>query len=307
MDYGKILETSGVTDEELDSLTDAERKVLIDMMNELIDTGSSNTLKSLWYEDYEEVPVDIETFITDEDYLGASIGGSLYPFWMDVLKKLFAPNAKYFECILSGAIGIGKTTVSDIGIAYMLHKLLCLKNPQEHYGLTKSSIMTINFFNVTKDLSYGVSYSKLQSMLIDSPWFRDHGSVIGRNNQAYVPGKNIQINVGSQLSHALGQDVFCLYGDTEICTSNGVFKVEDLEGEEVQVYQVDDNGSLTLSDPCEVLLTSYTTELMEIELEDGCILKCTPNHLLRLTDGSYKRACELTIEDEIMEGGMYES
>ena len=181
----------------------------------------------------------------------------------------------------------------------MLHRLLCLKNPQQYYGLTKSSIMTVNFFNVTKLLGYGVSYEKLQSMLKLSPWFIDHGTIVGRSNQTYVPGKNIQINVGSQVEHALGQDVFCISGDTEIITESGVEKVEDLEGDDVRVYQIDDNGNVVLSDECEILLTSYTDELYEIELEDGGIIKTTANHRLRLSDGSYKRVCELNEDDEL--------
>lgn len=299
MDFKKATSEVELTDEELALLSDSEKKILVDVVNELKENGSSNTIKSLWYEDYEEVPVDIETFVMDEDYLGKSVGDHLYPFWMDVLKTLFAPGAKYFECILSGAIGIGKTTVADVGLAYMLYKLLALKHPQEFYGLTPSSIMTINFFNVTKELSSGVSYKKLQSMLVNSPWFLDHGTVVGRNEEEYLPGKNIQINVGSQLEHALGQDVFCLTGDTEILTENGIESLEDLEGTETRVYQEDESGELSLSEPCEILLTSYTDRILEIHFEDGGIIRCTPYHRFRLTTGEYKMACELTEDDEI--------
>lgn len=301
MDYSNLILNPDVSEEELDALSDEERKILLDMVTEFVSTGSSNTLKSLWYEDYDEVPVDIDTFIDDPDYLGNSVGGdNIYPFWRGVLRQLFAPGSKYFECILSGAIGIGKTTIADIGLAYMLHKLLCLKHPQEYYGLTRSSIMTVNFFNVTKMLGYGVSYAKLQSMLIDSPWFLDHGTLVGREKSTYVPDKNIQICVGSQVEHALGQDVFCVTGDTEIQTSNGVFRIEDLDGrEDVEVYQKSDGDAIDKSCPCEVSLTGYTDELIEIEFEDGGILRCTPSHKIMLMDGSYKRACDLDIDDEL--------
>ena len=39
----------------------------------------------------------------------------------------------------------------------------------------------------------------------------------------------------------------------------------------------------------------------EIELEDGTVIKCTPNHRLRLKDGSYKEAQYLTENDELMD------
>lgn len=299
MEFSDLILNSEVTEEELDELNDEERRVLMNMVNELIDTGSSNTLKSLWLEDYEEVPVDIDTFIDDIEFLGGSIGDTLYPFWRDVLRELFSPGAKYFECILSGAIGIGKTTVADIGIAYMLHRLLCLKNPPEYYGLSKTSIMTINFFNVTKNLAYGVSYNKLQSMLKNSPWFLRHGTLYGRKNQEYIPGKNIEINIGSQVEHSLGQDVFCVTGDTEIVTDHGTIQIQELDGREVRVFQFYEDGQIGLSDPCEVMLTGYVDELIELELENGSTIRLTPSHKVMLSDGSYKRACELTSEDEV--------
>ena len=37
----------------------------------------------------------------------------------------------------------------------------------------------------------------------------------------------------------------------------------------------------------------------EIELEDGSTVRCTGNHLFLLKTGEYKRADELTLEDEL--------
>lgn len=301
--FEDLLGNNDISMEELESLSEEERKVLLDMVNELTTYGASNTLKSLWYEDYEEVPVDIDTFIDDERYLGNALGDTLYPFWRDVLRKLFAPGAKYFECVLTGAIGLGKTTIADVGLAYMLHRLLCLKNPPSYYGLSKMSIMTVNFFNVTLDLSYGVAYQKFQSMVLSSPWFLDHGTVSGTKNMVYSPGKNIQLEVGSKEQHALGQDVFCVTGDTIVSTVDGDFQVEDLEGGTVRVRQLDGYGNVRVSDPCEVVKTKEVDELIEIGLDGGGVIRCTPDHPVMLRDGSYKLAQELTEMDELAEVG----
>ena len=297
-----VLINQDITPEELESLTDQEKEILFNMLNELNDYGSSNTLKSIWYEDYEEVPVDIDTFIDDERFLGNALGNTLYPFWREVLRKLFAPGAKYYECVLTGAIGLGKTTIADIGLAYMLHKLLCLKNPPSYYGLSKMSIMTINFFNVTLDLSYGVAYQKFQSMVLSSPWFREHGTVSGTKNMVYSPGKNIQLEVGSKEEHALGQDVFCVTGDTVIRTLTGDFRIKDLisRGRTLNVAQLDKDHRTTLSGLCRVKETKEVTELIEIETEDGGVIRCTEDHPLMLQDGTYKKAGELTESDELM-------
>ena len=293
---------SSIHEDELAQLSDEERKILINLMDELSKYGSSNTLKSLWYEDYEEVPVDIDTFIDDPYYLGESLGeGAVFPFWRKVLRKLFAPDSKYFECILTGAIGIGKTTIACIGLAYMLYKLLCLKNPPSYYGLSKMSIMAVSFFNVTLDLAYGVAYAKFQSMLTTSPWFLEHGTIAGTKNPVYIPGKNIQFVVGSSDKHALGKDVFCVTGDTPVATFNGVYRIKDLVGDTLNVYQLDNDRNVVLSNPCHARETKKVTSLLEIEMDNGGILRCTEDHPIMLIDGTYKKAGELTPEDELME------
>lgn len=62
-------------------------------------------------EGYEEVPVDIDTFINDPYYLGQIYGeGGVYPYWVDALHKIY-PNpiySPYEEVCITGAIGVGK-------------------------------------------------------------------------------------------------------------------------------------------------------------------------------------------------------
>lgn len=89
-------------------------------------------------------------------------------------------------------------------MAYVLHKLLCLKNPQKYYGLNKSSIMTINFFNINLQLAETVSFGKFQSLITKSPWFLEHGTLVGKSKPNLVPDKGIKLMFGSNSSHALG-------------------------------------------------------------------------------------------------------
>lgn len=103
------------------------------------------------------------------------------------------------------------------------------------------------------------------------------------------------------MEHSLGKDIYCLSGDTIVVTEDGPRHIKDIEGEYVRLYSSDDNGNLCLSYPSLVVLTKETSELYEIELEDGTKIKCTGEHLLRLKDGSYKRVDSLTEDDEIME------
>ena len=64
---------------------------------------------------YKEVPVDIDTFISDPMYLGRSTrnGESIYPFWKDKLNEVFNTPDSFQKqkdmIVLNTAIGVGKT------------------------------------------------------------------------------------------------------------------------------------------------------------------------------------------------------
>lgn len=283
---------------DIDRLTPEELKYLKSAISD------EDKMNNLWYSDYEEIPVDIETFMTDPEYLGKSLindeGKSLiYPFWHNELQKIWAPNSGIWELALSGSIGSGKSTQAVICMAYMLYRLLCLRDPTKYYNLTKGSKIAIAFFNLNLDQAYGVGWTKLQGYLKNSPWFLRHGSLVGRgDNLTYYPEKDINIVVGSQLSHFIGRDIFCLTGDTIIETENGCATIESLQDYPVRV--LNSNGELSDQSVCSCLM-GFTKDLIEIQLEDDTIIRCTPNHRFMLKDGSWKQAMDLTEDDELME------
>lgn len=91
--------------EDIKKLKPDEQLVVKEIIQELATTGTSKLLKDLWYSDYEEIPVNIDTFIDDPRYLGNSLGHSIYPFWRRQLRNIFAPGAENTEIILTGGIG----------------------------------------------------------------------------------------------------------------------------------------------------------------------------------------------------------
>lgn len=297
-------------------LSEYERNLSVDeitalksILTEISLAGRSSTLDGLWEADYEEVPVDIYTFITDKRYLGESCmsdDGNLliYKFWVNALSVIFAPESQIMECGLSGAIGLGKSTIACIGLAYVLYKLLCLKNPAAYYRLTKGSRIAIAIFNISVDQGFGVGFSKLQSMLMKSPWFLEHGSVVGTKNQTYYPGKNIDILVGSKMEHFIGRDVFCLTGDTKICTEVGVKTLEELAGTSIRVLSLDDNNNVVLSSNyARIEQTALVNDLIELELDDGTSIRCTPEHRLLLASCTYKQAKDISTYDKLVVSG----
>lgn len=154
--------------------------------------------------DYKEAVPTIEIFIKDPYYIGKSIGDTLYPIWLDALKKVYPSPyySPYSEIILSGAIGLGKSTMARIVTLYDICKLLCLKNPHDFYSLTPTTVISYALMNATQGLSKKVLYDEIIQMIELSPFFK---SRLDLNKKARTLFKgNIDIDSGSRGRDMLG-------------------------------------------------------------------------------------------------------
>lgn len=224
--------------------------------------------------------------------------------------------------VVHNSIGTGKTTNGVLLMLYHLYRTMCMRDPQAFFGLSPGSQITYAFLNNTLASSYGVAYQTFQAFIQESPWFLKHGTITGRANPEYIPDKGFGFVVGSRPQHTLGKNIIasimdevsfapgqnvsyekCLVGETIIKTSEGEFRIEDLEGKSIIVLSWDEKEQIVESDECSVIKTKEATELFEIELEDGTVLKCTPEHRWLLKDGTYKMAKDLSAEDELLDIG----
>lgn len=192
----------------LAELTPEERNAAISILTDIAEKGNSKALEDLYYRDYDEIPVDIDTFIENDRYIGKFTGNGtlIYPYWREKLREMF-DDENYQEVALTGSIGIGKSTIACIAMAYLLYKTMCLRDPQEYFRLAAGSTIVFAFFNNTLDLTNSVGYGTIQNMVQNSPWFLERGIVSGTKNKEYVPNKLIRFRVGSQASHALGTNI----------------------------------------------------------------------------------------------------
>lgn len=295
--------------EVLNSLSEQERKVLIEMLSNMT-KGDSSLYQQLKYQDFDEIPVDIETFLYDKNYLGNGLIDSegrftVFPYWVETLKKIFPDNltTKYNTLVLTGSIGIGKSFFAVLCMLYLLYRMLCLKDPYLYYGLQPIDKITFSFINVTIDAAKGVAWDKIQQLLQSSPWFMSHGTVSGRSDLVWTPSKRIELVVGSNNNAIIGRALFCLDGDTLIYTDTGISRIRDLEGQFFKplTYDTTSNSFEYADEDCTVQMTATSDIEYQIELEDSTIIKCTPSHRFLLVDGTYKRADELTDLDEVVD------
>lgn len=206
----------------LDGLSEEERRLALEILKEFSQDGVSTLLDTLQYGDFEEIPVDIDTFLDDDRYLGKGLWEvdvlsgtrrcTIFPYWRETLKKLFPDNltTAYNTLILTGAIGIGKSFVGVIAMLYLLYRMLCLKDPYGYFGMQPIDKITFSMLNITLDAAQGVAWDKAQQMIQSSSWFMDHGAVnASRSNPMWQPGKHIELIFGSQNRHVVGRALFC--------------------------------------------------------------------------------------------------
>lgn len=224
------------------SCDSAEQEVLMQILKELADTGTSPTYEQVWLADYKEVPVDIDTFLCSETYLGKTnrCGAAVYPFWRKSLNEFFGAGNQYWEWVLTGATRIGKTSTAMSAVAYMLYRLMCLRDPQRFFGKKDISKFSILFFNITKELASSVAYREFNDTLRESPWFLLHGHFSNsEENFRYIPeGNKISIDFGSSGSHALGQQIYCAVMDEMNFSQAGIKDVNKAKKRMKETYDI---------------------------------------------------------------------
>lgn len=206
--------------DELKNLSENERRLAIQILKEMSDNGTSEKYNKLLYEDYEEIPVTIETFLHDKNYLGKALINdegkyTIFPYWEETLKKIFPTNldTNYNTAVFTGAIGLGKSTIAVIAVLYQLYRMICLKNPYLHYGLQDIDLITFAFMNITLDAAKGVAWDKCQQMLQKSDWFMSRGTMSKGDYPQWKPPKGIELICGSLPRHIIGRAVFAVFVD----------------------------------------------------------------------------------------------
>lgn len=206
----------------LDGLSEEEKRYALEILKQLSENGKSELLQDLEFGDFEEIPVDIDTFLDDDTYLGKGLWEvdkitgerrcTVFPYWREKFRELFPDNVStaYNTLILTGAIGIGKSFAGVIAQLYLLYRMLCLKDPYNYFGMQPIDKITFSMLNITLDAAQGVAWDKAQQLIQSSAWFMEHGAVnASRSNPVWQPGKHIELIFGSQNRHVVGRALFC--------------------------------------------------------------------------------------------------
>jgi len=166
---------------------------------------------------YTETPPTIDEFISDPYYLGDSLnnGDAVFPYWKDILINIyptpFYETNRYKLIVLSGATGIGKSTVSSIIFLYDLARLLCMEEPQLTFKLPKSAKIFFTLTNSTLENVEEINYDPIINFIRQSPFFRSKFDNTKSKTSMFV--KNIDINMVSRKRSLVGKNVYSASSD----------------------------------------------------------------------------------------------
>lgn len=102
---------------------------------------------------------------------------------------------KFPYAMITGAIGIGKTTVAAIVLPYLVHWTLCLKDPQDFFDLLPGSRIAFMMMSTSEKQALEVVFGDIKARVGHSPWFDKYRPDPAFKNQLRFP-KDIWIIPG---------------------------------------------------------------------------------------------------------------
>lgn len=149
-------------------------------------------------------PVGPREFIESKAYMDKA--GVLWPRVMDEFEEM--NSGKYTESVLTGGIGVAKTTIALYSQAYQLYQLSCLRNPHEEFDLDPSSEIVVIFQSLNEKLAKDVDYARFRDMLANAPYFRRQFPFDrSRESEMRFPNRIVVKPVSGQDTGAIGQNV----------------------------------------------------------------------------------------------------
>jgi hypothetical protein len=160
------------------SLTEVEQKLFDELAAE-IRAGQHDSYDDLWRLDFQKEPPSIEKFLLDDYYLGKSwrpIPGEnegIWPAWLELLKNHLNLSSRIHNLVITGSLGIGKTSIMVAVILYRIAIATHLKNPQNFFGLSRNSNIVYNLLSVTKEAVKDTAFGTAMGYMGDSAYFTE--------------------------------------------------------------------------------------------------------------------------------------
>jgi hypothetical protein len=145
-------------------------------------------LEALKSDNFAERPVDAKTFVEGEAYLGQPPLSQVQYDIVEAMSQIYrledvvdllgdTEGRRYYnkytknEVILQLGKGSGKDFTSTVACAYIVYKLLCLKDPARYFGKPSGDAIDIINVAINAQQAKNVFFKGFKSKIERSPWF----------------------------------------------------------------------------------------------------------------------------------------
>jgi len=145
-------------------------------------------LEALQDSPFEEMPVDAKTFVEGLDFLGQPPLSEVQYDIVEAMSQIYRKEdvvrimgseegARYYkkytknEVILQLGKGSGKDFTSTVACAYIVYKLLCLKDPARYFGKPAGDAIDIINVAINAQQAKNVFFKGFKTKIERSPWF----------------------------------------------------------------------------------------------------------------------------------------
>jgi hypothetical protein len=145
-------------------------------------------LEALQDDHFNEMPVDAKTFVEGENYLGQPPLSDIQYDIVEAMSQIYRKEdvinmlgeekgSRYYdkytknEIILQLGKGSGKDFVSTVACAYIVYKLLCLKDPAKYFGKPSGDAIDLINVAINAQQAKNVFFKGFKSKIERSPWF----------------------------------------------------------------------------------------------------------------------------------------
>ena len=145
-------------------------------------------LEVLKADNFEEKPVDAKTFVEGEDFLAQPPLSQVQYDIVEAMSQIYKvedlidlmgenEGRRYYkkytknEVILQLGKGSGKDFTSTVACAYIVYKLLCLKDPARYFGKPSGDAIDIINVAINAQQAKNVFFKGFKNKIDKSPWF----------------------------------------------------------------------------------------------------------------------------------------
>jgi hypothetical protein len=145
-------------------------------------------LEALKDNNFKEIPVNAKAFVEGKDYLGQPPLSDIQYDIVEAMSQIYrledvidilgeVEGTRYYkkytknEVILQLGKGSGKDFTSTVACAYIVYKLLCLKEPARYFGKPHGDAIDIINVAINAQQAKNVFFKGFKTKIENSPWF----------------------------------------------------------------------------------------------------------------------------------------